>query len=62
MWLDLRNQPSKQTNLVDLQFLSNDALWCRILFKRNLIYESIFYNSTELTVMHSFPKTVVECC
>ena len=53
-WLYLRNQWLKQTNLVDLQFLSNytplpktDAEGC---WKRNLEDESILYNSTELSV------------
>ena len=50
----LRNQWSKQTNLVCLQFLSNYALFpknsCRKLLKKNLEYENILYNSTELSV------------
>ena len=50
-WSYLRSQLSKQTNLVDLQLLSNYALfsknWGRKLLKKNLEYESILYNSTE---------------
>ena len=53
-WSYLRSQLSKQTNLVDLQLLSNYALfsknWGRKLLKKNLEYESILYNSTELPV------------
>ena len=52
MWSYLRNQPSKQTNFVYLQFLSNYALfsknWCRKLLK-NLEYESLFPLNYRLT-------------
>ena len=52
MWLCLRNQRSKQSNLVDLQFLLNYALfsknWCRKLLKKE--YESMLYNSIERLV------------
>ena len=45
---------NKQTNLADLQFLLNYALFskncCRKLLKKNLKYKSILYNSTGLSV------------
>ena len=54
MWSYRRSQLSKQRNLVDLQFLLNYALfsknWFRKLLKKNLEYESILHNSTELSV------------
>ena len=47
----LRNQRSKQANLVDLQFLSNCALfskdWCRSLLKKEPRIESILCNSNK---------------
>ena len=54
MFWYLRNQRSKQGSLADLQFLFSYALfsqnWCRKLLKKNVEYESILYNSTELSV------------
>ena len=45
---------NKQTNLADLQFLLNYALFskncCRKLLKKNLKYKSILYNCTGLSV------------
>ena len=52
MWSYLHNQQSK--HLVYLQFLTSYAFfsknWCRKLFRKNLEYENILYNSTELPV------------
>ena len=52
MWSCLRNQRSKETSLVDLQFLSNYELfsknWCRKLLKKE--YESMLYNFIERLV------------
>ena len=54
MWSYLRNQLSKQTNLVHLQFLSNYGLfsknWCSKLLKKNHEYKNILFNSTERLV------------
>ena len=54
MWSYLRNQRSKQTNLVYLHVISSYAFfsknWCRKLLKKNFEYESILYNSTELSL------------
>ena len=54
MFWYLRNQSSKQANLADLQLRLNYAFfsqnWCRKLLKKNVEYESILYNSTELSV------------
>ena len=54
MWSYKRNQWSKQTNLADLQFLSNYVLfsknWCGKLLKRKIEYQSILYNSRERPV------------
>ena len=52
MWSYLRNQRSKQTNLVYLQFLMHSfpktgAEGCQ---EKNLEYGRILYNSTELSV------------
>ena len=61
MWSYLRNQQSKQTNLLYLEFLSTYALFlvtllmhtsfdlCRKLLKKNLEHESMLYNSTKLS-------------
>ena len=47
------NGQNKQT-IYNLRFLLNYALfcknWCRMLLKKNLKYDSILYNSTELSV------------
>ena len=51
MFWYLRNQRSKQTNLADLQFLLNYPFFFPKVVrkgKKNLEYESILYNSTEL--------------
>ena len=52
------NGQNKQ-NLADLQFLLNYALFCkhlcRKLLKKPLEYESILYNSTELSVDSGHP-------
>ena len=54
MWSYQRNQRSKHTNLVYLQFLLNYALFPKTgpesCQKKNLEYESILYNSKELSV------------
>ena len=54
MFSYLLNQRSKQTNLANLQFLLNYALFSknlrRKLLKKNLEYDSILYDSTELSV------------
>ena len=53
MFSYLRNQRSKQTNLADLQFLLSYARFSkngsRKLLKKIIEYESILYNSTELS-------------
>ena len=47
MWSCLRNQRSKQSNLVDLQFLLNYALfsknWCRKLLKKGSLNMKVYY-------------------
>ena len=54
MWSHLRNQRLKETNLVDLQFLSNyepfSKNWCGKLLKRSLEDESILHDYIELLV------------
>ena len=60
MFWYLFNQRSKQTNLADLQFLLNYALFSKNLYrkllKKNLECESISYNSTELSVDSGHPE------
>ena len=61
-WPHLHNQRSKQTNFVDFQFFSNYALFSKklvpkVVKKRNLDYESVLYNSTELSVDWEYRKS-----
>ena len=60
MWSYLRNQRSKQTDLVYLQFLSNYGFfsknWCKKLSKEDHENRSILYNATELVVDWTYRK------
>ena len=55
MWSHLRNQWSKQTNFVDLQFFFQLCTFCQKLVQKVVKKgasnnESILFNSTELSV------------
>ena len=49
MWPYLRNQPQKQTNLVDIQFLSNYALF------QKLVQKVVKKGTTNMKVYHVIP-------